>query len=196
MRSASHYLLASNGIVGTKGFGNHKHNDQLSFEYHAAGVPLIVDPGSFVYTSDFDARNLFRSTASHNTLQIDGFSLRDILKSIFQRPSKNRLRNDMSYMASRSRISQKLNGFLVITKFMLSSRNLVSPNHTTMESFAQRIAERLASLGEGRVLLCSEGRGAVALRLTCDFDHWSSPHGLVVRGGRGGSSCRERTQGV
>jgi uncharacterized heparinase superfamily protein len=68
---AHHYLLVTNGIVGTKGFGNHKHNDQLSFEYHHGGVPLIVDPGSFVYTSDFDARNLFRSTASHNTLFVD-----------------------------------------------------------------------------------------------------------------------------
>jgi hypothetical protein len=67
-----HYLLASNGIVGTKGFGNHKHNDLLSFEYHHSGVPLIVDPGSYVYTSDFDARNRFRSTAYHNTLQVDG----------------------------------------------------------------------------------------------------------------------------
>jgi hypothetical protein len=67
-----HYLLVTNGIVGTNGFGNHKHNDQLSFEYHHAGRPLIVDPGSFVYTSDADARNLFRGTASHNTLCIDG----------------------------------------------------------------------------------------------------------------------------
>src|SRR5207244_4246999 len=72
MRSAGrHYLVATNSIVGTKGFGNHKHNDQLSFEYHHDGVPLVVDPGSCVYTSDFDARNLFRSTASHNTLMID-----------------------------------------------------------------------------------------------------------------------------
>jgi len=67
-----HYLLVTNGIVGTNGFGNHKHNDQLSFEYHHAGKALIVDPGSFVYTSDADARNLFRGTASHNTLCIDG----------------------------------------------------------------------------------------------------------------------------
>jgi Heparinase II/III-like protein len=67
-----HYLVVTNGIVGTKGFGNHKHNDQLSFEYHHNGVPLVVDPGSFVYTSDFDARNMFRSTAAHSTVQIDG----------------------------------------------------------------------------------------------------------------------------
>ena len=67
-----HCLIATNGVVGTKGFGNHKHNDLLSFEYHNSGVPLVVDPGSFVYTSDFDARNRFRGTASHNTLQVDG----------------------------------------------------------------------------------------------------------------------------
>lgn len=66
------YLMVSNSIVGTVGFGNHKNNDQLSFEYHDAGQPLIVDPGSYVYTSDFAARNLFRSTAYHNSLQVDG----------------------------------------------------------------------------------------------------------------------------
>jgi len=74
----AHYLLASNGIVGTKGFGNHKHNDLLSFEYHHSGVPLVVDPGSFVYTSDFDARNRFRSTACHNTVQLDGREQNDL----------------------------------------------------------------------------------------------------------------------
>jgi hypothetical protein len=31
-----------------------------------------------VYTSDFDARNAFRSTASHNTLQIDGQEQNDL----------------------------------------------------------------------------------------------------------------------
>jgi heparinase II/III-like protein len=79
MRSAAgHYLLATNGIVGTNGFGNHKHNDQLSFEYHCAGVPLIVDPGSYVYTSDPEARNLFRGTASHNTIVVDGVEQNDV----------------------------------------------------------------------------------------------------------------------
>ncbi len=65
------YLLVTNGIVGTRGFGNHKHNDLLGFEYHAHGGPVIVDPGSYVYTSDPDGRNLFRSTRSHNTISVD-----------------------------------------------------------------------------------------------------------------------------
>ncbi len=71
-RMGGQYLMVSNSIVGTVGFGNHKHNEQLSFEYHDLGFPLIVDPGSFVYTGDFDGRNLFRSTRYHNTAMVDG----------------------------------------------------------------------------------------------------------------------------
>jgi hypothetical protein len=70
--TSGHYLLVTNGVVGTNGFGNHKHNDQLSFEYHHGGTPVIVDPGSYVYTSDADTRNRFRSTAYHNTVAVDG----------------------------------------------------------------------------------------------------------------------------
>jgi uncharacterized heparinase superfamily protein len=73
-----HYLLVTNGIVGTNGFGNHKHNDQLSFEWHHGGTPLIVDPGSYVYTSDPEARNRFRSTAAHNTLSVDETEQNDL----------------------------------------------------------------------------------------------------------------------
>lgn len=78
VRDAGLYLLVTNSIVGTKGFGNHKHNDQLSFEYHVGGGPLVVDPGSYVYTSDPDARNLFRGTGYHNTLMIDGTEQNEI----------------------------------------------------------------------------------------------------------------------
>ena len=71
-REEGTYLLVTNSIVGTKGFGNHKHNDQLAFEFHAFGIPFLVDAGSHVYTSDPDSRNLFRGTGYHNTLKIDG----------------------------------------------------------------------------------------------------------------------------
>ena len=72
VRNDRDYLVITNGIVGTNGFGNHKHNDLLSFEFHQSGTPLIADPGSFVYTSNPDARNYFRSTAAHSTLVVDG----------------------------------------------------------------------------------------------------------------------------
>lgn len=71
VRDRGTYLLITNGKVGTNGFGNHKHNDLLSFEFHDRGTPLMVDPGSFVYTSDPPQRNLFRSTRTHNTVMVD-----------------------------------------------------------------------------------------------------------------------------
>jgi hypothetical protein len=59
------------------GEGSHSHYDLFSFTYWAAGGPLIVDPGRFTYSSDPDAegvdwRHRFKSTAAHNTVQIDG----------------------------------------------------------------------------------------------------------------------------
>jgi hypothetical protein len=76
-RRGGSYLAVTNGRVGTKGFGNHKHNELLGFEWHVAGAPVVIDAGSYVYTSDFDARNGFRSTAAHNTLAIDGAEQND-----------------------------------------------------------------------------------------------------------------------
>ena len=78
LRTAESYALLTNGCVGTSGFGNHKHNDQLSFEYHVAGVPIVVDAGSYVYTPDPESRNLFRGTAYHNTMAIDGVEQNDM----------------------------------------------------------------------------------------------------------------------
>ena len=49
----------------------HAHNDDLSFELNVDGQDVIVDPGSYVYTSNFALRNLFRSTKFHNTVMID-----------------------------------------------------------------------------------------------------------------------------
>ncbi len=60
------------GDVGLGGVGCHAHCDQLAFELIAGAQPLIVDPGSYLYTADPAARVAFRSTAAHATLEIDG----------------------------------------------------------------------------------------------------------------------------
>ncbi len=60
------------GPVGQHGNGGHAHNDQLSFELWYKNDPLFVDPGTYVYTPDWEERNRFRSTAMHNTLAIPG----------------------------------------------------------------------------------------------------------------------------
>lgn len=57
------------GDLGQRGKGGHSHNDQLSFVLFAHGREIIVDPGTYVYTSLPEKRNRFRSTEMHNTLK-------------------------------------------------------------------------------------------------------------------------------
>ena len=44
----------------------------LSIEISAGGCAFIVDPGSYVYTADLHERHLFRSTAYHSTIEVEG----------------------------------------------------------------------------------------------------------------------------
>ena len=59
---------------GPLGVGNHGHLDLLSFEAYAYGKPLIMDPGRYTYNESgpVNWRALFRGTASHNTVLVDG----------------------------------------------------------------------------------------------------------------------------
>lgn len=58
----------------------HSHADTLTFCVHAAGKPLIVDPG--ISTYDRSGRRAWeRSTKAHNTIAIDGQSSSDVWAS-------------------------------------------------------------------------------------------------------------------
>lgn len=128
-RENGNYLLVTNGIVGTKGFGNHKHNDQLSFEYFHQGVPLFVDPGSFVYTSDFAARNRYRSTKAHNTLCVNNIEQNEmneewifrLFESAHAEHVRFRVTNDYveyeGHHRGYNRLSQKLDHFRTLRLF-------------------------------------------------------------------------------
>jgi len=70
-RRGASYVLLVNSEVGTSGFGNHKHNDQLAIEWVVGQQPLVVDGGSYIYTPDPAARNAFRGVRTHNTVSVD-----------------------------------------------------------------------------------------------------------------------------
>lgn len=72
MRDENVYLLARCGPLGLRGLGSHSHNELLSFELNVEGSDVFVDSGTYCYSLDPEARNLFRSTAYHNTVRIDG----------------------------------------------------------------------------------------------------------------------------
>jgi uncharacterized heparinase superfamily protein len=72
LRDQDLYMAITTGAAGQNGRGGHAHSDALSFELCVDRVTWIVDPGMVVYTADYDMRNRFRSTAFHNTVQVDG----------------------------------------------------------------------------------------------------------------------------
>ena len=96
IRKKDDYLIINNGgysccpneaetIVVT-----HTHNDYLSFELALGGKDILVDAGTYLYTSSDADRNAFRSATKHNTFVVDGeeqnafvsaFSLKKNVKS-------------------------------------------------------------------------------------------------------------------
>ena len=72
MRNKDDHILISCGQNGQNNNGGHGHNDKLSFELCLADEDIIIDPGTYVYTSVPEMRNLFRSTGYHNTIEVEG----------------------------------------------------------------------------------------------------------------------------
>jgi Heparinase II/III-like protein/Heparinase II/III N-terminus len=83
LQNLNDHVFVDCGPVGLGGRGGHGHNDLLSFEAVLDGIPLVTDRGAFVYTADYDARNAFRSTASHNTPQVDGEEINRFVRPDF-----------------------------------------------------------------------------------------------------------------
>lgn len=70
-RAGDLYAIVDCGDHGARGHGSHAHSDALSIEVFAFGRTFLRDPGTFVYTGSNYWRNLFRSTAYHNTVRVD-----------------------------------------------------------------------------------------------------------------------------
>lgn len=84
MCSKDVHLVIDAGEIGQNGNGGHAHNDTLSFTMDAYGEQFLIDPGSYLYTSEPAERNIFRSTAYHNTLQIGSEEINRIPQELFR----------------------------------------------------------------------------------------------------------------
>lgn len=61
---------------GRLGEGSHSQYDLFNFCYYVNGLPVVIDPGRYTYSSEqdregIDWRRRFKSTAYHNTVTID-----------------------------------------------------------------------------------------------------------------------------
>ncbi|GIK74008.1 MAG: hypothetical protein BroJett021_29960 [Chloroflexota bacterium] len=71
LRTDEVHLLVERGEIGLGGVGAHNHYNPLGFELWMNGYAIVVDPGTYVYTADWSAREQYRSMARHNTLCIE-----------------------------------------------------------------------------------------------------------------------------
>lgn len=64
--------------------GAHAHADALALELSVGGEPILIDPGTYIYTASRAERDYFRSSAAHNTVTIDGRSSAEPASSPFK----------------------------------------------------------------------------------------------------------------
>lgn len=72
-KNASYDFFLKCSKPGQNGKGGHSHNDMTSFTLNFKGSPVIVDPGTYVYTGSEYQRNLYRSIGAHNAVQINRY---------------------------------------------------------------------------------------------------------------------------
>ena len=70
---SDNFMIVDCGEVGAVS-GGHGHADALSVEVAMHGRTLLVDAGTYSYHASREMRDLFRSTAAHNTVTIDDLS--------------------------------------------------------------------------------------------------------------------------
>jgi hypothetical protein len=70
-RDEGQQLVIDAGPQGT-GRSGHGHADALSVRVTVGGRRCLIDPGTFCYIDGSGERDLFRGTAAHNTLRVDG----------------------------------------------------------------------------------------------------------------------------
>lgn len=70
--NASIWLSLRSGPLGYLPIAAHAHADLNAIELRFDSIPFLVDPGTFLYGEDPVLRRVFRETANHNTLALEG----------------------------------------------------------------------------------------------------------------------------
>jgi len=56
--------------MGGAGYSSHAHDDYLSPVIYLGGLPVVTDPGTYVYNGDKESRARFRGETAHNGLKV------------------------------------------------------------------------------------------------------------------------------
>jgi len=178
MRHGHDYCLVSCGRNNPLGKGGHAHNDKLSFELALAGQDVVVDPGTYVYTSRPHLRDKFRSTDYHNTVKVDGCEQNKLADDMFSLPDRVAIRKaQLLQSAGRTRFEGEIEyaGFT-------HSRTITADD----ESGTWRIDDRVRCLESVGARVLYHLSPDVMVRGTCIIEKRTGRPlaSIEVRGGR------------
>ncbi len=150
------FLIVTNGGFGLdrcrkqgQQGGTHTHPDNLSFELALGNYDFLIDPGTYVYTSDFKKRNLLRSTGAHNTVVVDGQNLAEFSNS--SAFVMKQLLTDIEIKTTRvSETTTKISGQFDFNNGNLHYRH---KREFTLNEHDLRITDRIISEGQHQVRL-------------------------------------------
>ena len=77
IKRPTYEMLVDVGKIGPDYIPGHAHSDTFSFVLHCQGQPLVIDSGISTYEKN-PRRNLERSTASHNTVMVEGLEQSEV----------------------------------------------------------------------------------------------------------------------
>lgn len=142
LRNKKLCLFLRCGKNGTEGKCGHTHNDQLSFELNVSGQDFIIDPGSYVYTSDYKMRNIFRGTGYHNTLKIDGYEQNDFNEKeiFFMQDQTNAIVNnfDSKYFSGKHFGYEEKLGIIHEREIVIEEDEIIIDDRVLDENFGKR----------------------------------------------------------
>lgn len=137
LKSDQFSLFISCFPLGQNGKGGHNHDDDGSFTLSFMGNPIIVDPGSYTYTSSFSIRNRLRSHSFHNNLQYNTNISSDALsKNVF-----NLAKQKKSQTLILQGENESILGYKILTKHNNSNNVLSSIRTITITNTKLLVSE-------------------------------------------------------
>jgi hypothetical protein len=137
--------LADAGELGYLNIAAHGHADALSFALTVDSEHLVVDPGTFAYHYDPEARAYFRGTRGHNTVTIDGLD-QSVAAGPFLWTRKARVTvHEWSPTDNGARLVASHDGYERLTRPVTHKRTLI------LDAAGLTIADELAGTGVGAV---------------------------------------------
>jgi len=202
------YLMISNSEpsryieYGKTHIPTHTHNDKLSFVLSLNDSDIIVDPGTYVYTSDPKRRNEFRSTLKHNTVYVDDEEQNELVKNNVFAINKNinieslnvkdgnSLVCEGAYTTIAGELSHERSFILEDNRLIIvdtlkkkgSGHHCISSFHLAQGMYVDKVGDRYAIItNENGDKYCIELVDEFAFTISVEDDTISPNYGVLVK---------------